>query len=239
MGNVDPKKIAIELAVATILNVLAGAMTFLLTRQIAYALVAVIILESLVIGLLSWQLMRKPKLVGIIDSAATFAEGPSVTEIAKTVATEFVFWGISAKSILSNDEFREIMIRKAKGNCEFKFLLLDPKSRFVADKALEEGDTAEGWKNEIEANILRLRQLRDEHHLNIEIKVYDQFPVFRLIIANSNLMYFGWYSGGLQGIRSPLLIVQNNQGSLYQPARLTFNDLWVRATEPSVITNHH
>jgi len=239
MGNVEPRTIVVELAVAVVLNVLAGIMTFFITRQVVHALVAVIVFETLIIGFLCWRLTRTPKLVGIIDSAPSFAKGPSITEIAQTVATEFVFWGISAKSILSNDEFREIIIKKAKGNCEFKFLLLDPNSPFVADKALEEGDTAEGWKNEIAANILRLRQLRDEHHLNIEIKVYDQFPVFRLIIANSNLMYFGWYSGGLQGIRSPLLIVQNNQGSLYQPARLSFNDLWVRAAEPSVITNHY
>lgn len=232
MDKVEPKKVAIELASAIILNAIAGIVTFLFTQQIVYALVAVITLEAMIIGLLYWQLTRKPNLVGIVDSAPTFAEGPSITTIAQTVATEFIFWGISAKSMLSNDEFRDIMLRKAKGNCEFRFLLLHPQSQFVAKKALEEGDTATGWKNEIDANIFRLKQLRDEHHLNIKVRLYDQFPVFRVIFTNSNRMYFGWYPIGLQGIRSPLLIVQNNQGSLYQPARLNFNDLWTRSENP-------
>jgi len=225
MDNLEPRKLAVELTAATILNITAGVVTFLLTQQIVYALIAVVILEAIAIGLLYWQLKRKPKLVGIIDYARTFAEGPSVVEIAQSVSTEFIFWGISAKSMLSNDEFREVMMKKSKGNCIFKFMLLNPESQFVAKKALEEGDTAIGWKNEIEANLLRLKQLKDEHHLNIEVRLYDQFPVFRVIFSNSNLMYFGWYPIGLQGIRSPLLIVQNNQGALYQPVRLSFNDL--------------
>jgi len=192
MEDLEPRKLAIELAAAITLNIIAGVVTFLLTQQVVYALIAVVIIEAMAIGLLYWQLKRKPKIVGIIDSARTFAAGPSIIEIVQSVSTEFIFWGISAKSMLSNDEFREIMLKKSKGNCVFKFLLLNPQSQFVAKKALEEGDTATGWKNEIEANLFRLKQLRDEHHLNIEVRIYDQFPIFRVIFSNSNLMYFGW-----------------------------------------------
>lgn len=232
METIEPRKLVIELAAAVLLNVVAGVITYFFTRQVTYALVAAIVVEMAVIIAMYVRLKSKPKLVGITDSAPTFAEGPDIVTIAQTVSTEFAFWGISAKSMLSDDRFRDVMVRKAKGNCEFRFMLLNPNSPYVAKKALEEGDTAAGWKNEIEANIMRLKQLRDEHHLNIEVRVYDQFPVFRVIFTNSNKMYFGWYPVGLQGIRSPLLIVENSQGALYQPVRLSFNDLWVRAENP-------
>jgi hypothetical protein len=97
---------------------------------------------------------------------------------------------------------------------------------------MEEGDTVPGWKGEIEASIDRLRLLRDVHKLNIEVRLYDQFPIFRLMFINGSIMYFGWYPIGQQGIRGPLLIVENAQHSLYEPLRMSFNELWTTARNP-------
>jgi hypothetical protein len=232
MNMVESKGIATEVFIAFALNIVAGVFTFFLTQQIVYALIIIALIEAITIAILYLQLKRRPKLVGIVQSFPTFAKGPGLPQIIESVTTEFVFWGISAKSLLSNDEFRELMIKKSKGDCVFKFLLLKPTSPFVAMRALEEGDTAIGWKNEIEANVIRLKELKDEHHLNIEVRLYNRFPVFRTIFVNSNTMYFGWYSIGLPGIRSPLLIIQNGQGTLYHPLRLIFNEIWSSGEEP-------
>jgi hypothetical protein len=228
----EPKKIVIELGIAFLVNIAAGVIVFFSTKQLTLALITIVSVEAIIIVVMYFYFIHKHEIVGITDFAPTFAEGPSIATIVQSVTTEFAFWGISSKSLLNSDEFREIVIRKAKGDCVFKFLILDPNSPNVEKKAIEEGDTATGWKNEIEANIMRLKQLRDEHHLNIQVRLYYQFPVLRVIFVNSNLMYFGWYPLGLQGIRSPLLIVRNEQDTLYQPIRLSFNNLWDRSKNP-------
>jgi hypothetical protein len=218
-----------DVVLAFSVNVVAGLAVFLLTKSALYALCVLVLFQSVAILVLWTRLRRQGSELGIASSAPSSPEGAGFVLLTDRVTNGFAFWGISAKSLLSNDTFNGLMIRKARGSCVFRFLILSPTSRHVALKAVEEGDSPEGWKNEIEANIIRLRSFREEHHVNIEVRVYDQAPTFRGLFINSDMLYLGWYPPGAQGRHSPFLHLRNSEASLYHPIRSEFEDLWARS----------
>lgn len=222
-----------SMAAGIAVNLGAGFAIYFLTESILSAALSVALIELVLIAVLWRQLEGRPRVPGVQQYAGSSPVGSDLLAIAESVASEFVFWGISAKTIIHSDDFRNVIIQKARGNTRFRFLILDPDSDCVALRAAEEGDTATGWKREIEANIDRLLQMRDQLGLNIDIRLFDAWPVFRLIFVNDHTLYFGWYPHASQGIHSPLVVTanMNSRPSLYDPIRRLFNDFWNHGKE--------
>jgi Domain of unknown function (DUF5919) len=218
-----------DIAVAFAVNIVAGAVLLVATRNLTYALTAIVLIQFGLMLFLGTPLWRRKVALGIVSTTSSSPEGSELARLAEGVTAEFAFWGISAKSLLSNDSFNRLMIQKARGTCVFRFLLISPTSEHLVRKAVEEGDAPEAWQKEIEANLVRLARFRDEHHLNLEVRAYDQRPTFRCVFVNSDLAYLGWYPPGAQGRNSPFLVIRNSHTSLYHPVRAEFESLWSRA----------
>lgn len=215
-----------SVAVGFGLNIVAGLAVFFVTKSAISTLATIAVTELLLVLFMARALLVHPRIPGITQYSRSSPVGGDLLAIGDMVTTEFVFWGISAKTVIHSDDFRRIIIERARGSTTFRFLILHPTSPHLAVKALEEGDTATGWRREIEANIDRLREMRDEHHLNIEVRTYDAWPIFRLMFINSSTLYFGWYPRGSQGVHSPLIVVRNDRISIYHPIRLLFEQVW-------------
>lgn len=210
---------------AVVINFIAGLLVYFITTNLIYALITIGTLELLIIIALLLRAQKCKSIIGVRKSFRSFDEAPKPLEMIHEVTSEFRFMGISAKTLLIDEAFDREMIQKARGSCHFKFLLLNPQSKYVKEKAIEEGDTPIGWKNEIEASIERLHTLRDQHHLNLEIRLFDSYPIFRIILVNS-IMYFSWYPSGRRGSTSPMQISENINQSMYEPFSNYFNKLW-------------
>jgi len=225
------KPIVSTIIVGLALNIAAGVVSFYLTKDSTTTFATVAITELLVILEVSRRLLTRPHVPGVLRYRSTPPIGGELLDIAQSVTSEFLFWGISAKTIIHSDDFRQILVMKSRGKRRFRFLILDPESEHVIKRAAEEGDTPHGWQREIEANIDRLQQLRTQHGLNIEVRLYDAAPVFRLIFIDSNMMYLGWYPMESQGVHSPLLVVTNGANSIYGPVRTLFEETWLTSKE--------
>jgi len=226
--NIDRATLS-AIGLGLFLNVAAGIFSFYLTKDATATFVTLAVTELVLILELIRRLLTRPHVPGVAKYRAAAPVGGELVEIVSSVSTEFVFWGISAKTVIHNDDFRRVLIEKAR-SAPFRFLILSPDSAHVALRAAEEGDTAMGWKREIEANIDRLQVLRNQYGLNLEIGLFDSAPVFRLILLNSNLLYLGWYPRSSQGFHSPLIVASNEAYSLYVPIRASFEDAWARST---------
>jgi hypothetical protein len=133
---------------------------------------------------------------------------------------------------MTNYDFRDQMTKKARGGCKFRIMVLNPEYARIGEKAHEEGDTAEMWIADIQTTTMKVRQLREQHQLNIELRYYDHFPILRGMFVNDHKLYFGWYGIGRQGVRSTLLVLENKPGSFYLPLKRLFEELWENAIDP-------
>lgn len=226
MENLNAKYLVSNLLLGLALNIIAGVITFYVTQQIVYALALIIFIETIVIVLTLIKLSQTSNIVGIEGWKPTFIEGPSPLEMAQPATCEFVFWGISAKTLTADADFKKLMKERAKSLCKFRILILDPDYENIGQKAEEEGETAKQWIMEIKATKEFIKKLRDEDHPNIELRYYDQFPVFRSFFIDKRKMYFGWYGTGIPGSHSPLIIAKNEPRSLYTPIRMKFEETW-------------
>jgi uncharacterized protein DUF5919 len=209
-----------------LINLVAGILIFVFATNITNAFILLSIIEFLVIVYLLFRNYKEHIIPGVKKFSEKFENGYDVTEILEDVSSSFDFIGISARTMLINEIFIEKLLKKAKGKNKFRFLLLNPDCNNVDIKSSEEGDIKSSWENEINASIERLKSLKKEHKLNIEIRLYESYPIFRQIILNNTLMYFSWYPTGQRGTSSPVMCFDDSKKSIYQPLKANFEEIW-------------
>lgn len=219
------------IGLAFIINIAAGIALFALTTRLDLALAVVVVLQFVLIGYLLLGKRGQLTRLGIAQVYKDVDSGPRPAELVDEVTTSFLFVGISAKSLLISEGFVTSMIQKARGSCTFRFLILHPNSEFVAHKALEEGDTADSWRHEIQASIDRLLELKTRHDLSVSVRVIDARPTVRAILLNGTEMLVSWYPVGHRGTWSRLLRVQSKPGSIFELFFAQAETAWSAGTE--------
>ncbi|MDR1985061.1 MAG: DUF5919 domain-containing protein [Prevotellaceae bacterium] len=137
--------------------------------------------------------------------------------------------GISLKSIFNNEDIDSLIGNKcdANKNFKFKFLVLNPDSKYLEEKAKEEGGNPDEWKLDIQKTIIHLKRLKNINTSNIEIKMYDSLPIWRCIFMDNKCTYVSFYVYGSNGKKSPEFIISDTSNyNLYLPLRKTFDELW-------------
>jgi hypothetical protein len=213
------------------MNIIAGVLIFILVSNITNAFILLSITEFLIIIYLIFRNYTEHVIPGFKKYSGKFEDGYKVSDILDNVSFSFDFVGISARTMLIEELFIEKLIKSAKGKNKFRFLLLNPNCENVEIKSNEEGDTKSSWENEINASIERLKSLKKEHKLNIEIRLYNSYPIFRQVILNNSIMYFSWYPTGQRGSSSPVMCFDDSKKSIYQPLKANYEELWKSSIE--------
>lgn len=154
---------------------------------------------------------------------------PKISEYNVTTNGDFYFLGISAKRIINNLEIQNKLIQIArKNNHSVKFLLLNPKSTFISEAAARENTSKEIWQSEITSVVAKIKELKEKHSLNIEVKYYSFMPIWRLVMMNGNLMYLTYFTDNREGIESPLieLVDEADGDNIYRAYRDMFYGIW-------------
>jgi hypothetical protein len=151
---------------------------------------------------------------------------PMLTQYLNEVENSFYFWGISAKRTTSTPELQQKLIEIGRKNGDIRFLLFNPKGPELKCKAEDEGDDWRSWEKEISATIQRLKSIAKNNGIDIKIRVFDEFPVWRMTILDCKRIYLQYFLSGKQGPQSPLFVIDGKLDSLFWPFFLEFKKVW-------------
>lgn len=154
--------------------------------------------------------------------------GVSEYDIASQVKREFKFCTISGRSIYTGS-FEELLKEKAKDSCNFYFLFFDPDSEFFEGKMLSEGSEVNNSKEKIKTATRSLCELKNTYKLNIHVRWYKDYPIWRFIIADQEKAYVGFYPPSKKGYMGPWVVFKDIEGSFFHPFSKYFDTLWGKA----------
>lgn len=158
------------------------------------------------------------------------APGESVeTALCRAAKHSVKFMTVAGKSI-SNTRVQNILKSKPR-DFDMKLLLFDWNSpQFVAKMRDEGRRTAADVENNRESatdvaeRFLRLARLCPIH---FEIKLYSQYPVWRLLIADIDRAYTGYYLPEKRGYEGPMVLFESSdETGLFYPVNRYFDFLW-------------
>lgn len=151
---------------------------------------------------------------------------PQLRDVISTSEHSIYFWGISAKRTTSTPELKKKLIEIGRKGGDIRFLLFNPESPHFKRKAEDEGDNYISWDQEINATIQRLKAIAKKHKINIKIKLYDHFPVWRAIITDKKIIYLNYFQTGKQGPQSPSIQLYDKTDSIFNPLYTNFMETW-------------
>lgn len=163
---------------------------------------------------------------GLIAINSSDSTKIGIVEVVPQLRHSFSFWGISAKRTISSLPFRTLLNEIQKTNIKIRFLLFDPNSENVERKAKDESDSPEAWKRDISATIERIKELINKYPNNIELHIYSEFPIWRIMFIDESSAIVHYFPSGKQGPESPQLIVDKRENSLFEPLFKEFNEIW-------------
>ncbi|MCP5108182.1 MAG: DUF4062 domain-containing protein [bacterium] len=142
------------------------------------------------------------------------------------------FMTISGRSVSSGDVEEAL---KTKGiDFRFKLLLFDWNSPHFEKKMRDE---RRGSQSEIDraaekaCNVAKdFLKMGEAFEIDLEVRLYSEYPVWRLMIIDNETAYIGYYPKGKRGYEGPMFIHPlNEDGSLFYPVNQYFDKLWVQS----------
>jgi hypothetical protein len=107
--------------------------------------------------------------------------------------------------------------KAAEKDCLFQILLLDPNAGEIVERhAREEGMDPNALKFRLHQSIAQLGSLALRCGGNLEVWLYRELPVFRLVLINDEVAYVSFYGGkGLKGVQTPQLVFSRTSQSFF------------------------
>ncbi len=154
------------------------------------------------------------------------------TAIYRSAELNVKFMTISGRSIYSGN-FEEILTSKS-ADFTMNLLLFDWNSPELPDK----------MRDERRANDVMIEMAREKANsiarqflvfaeglkLNLQIKLYSDYPVWRLLIADNSKAFLGYYPTGMRGYEGPMFVFQAvDNATLFQPVKHYFNTVWTKS----------
>lgn len=221
------REVLLAVAAMVIASVVGATIGILTADRGLSIMTGLVLLLVLLLALVYLVFSREKKSVGIRKIFQRFDDAPSTPELLRKAKTHFSFLGISARSFFEFDELEDILKKKAREGCKFRFLLLDPTSEFLILKAKDENDDPVAWRNDISAGIKRLESVKERLGSdNLDVRTYSAFPIWRGIFIDNALAYVSYYPHGHRGKRSPIISLSKEDISLYDPFFDYFEELW-------------
>lgn len=118
---------------------------------------------------------------------------------------------------------------KKNETINFKILILNPNSDFLKIRAEEMGDDYVTVKKQHKFALENAIQLKNKYK-NIEIRLYDMLPVWR-IVQLDDTMYVSYYLKGNYGADTSMYKLIKSNETLYQAFERYFGYIWDYASE--------
>ncbi len=156
----------------------------------------------------------------------------------KKASNNVRFMTISGRSVFSND-VEEALKSKNMGSFRFELLLFDWNSPFFAtkmnDERRESGVEIEMAKKKACAIAENFLSMGKSFGIDLEIRLYTQYPVWRCMIIDNETAFLGYYPTGKRGYEGPMHVYKKDEeGSLFYPVNQYFEKLW-EVSGPSLV----
>lgn len=146
------------------------------------------------------------------------------------------FLGIGAgKLTAAGDAFTAAIDRCHRENRPIRFLLSSPRNSRLITIARQANRPKTEYQEAVRSSLRVLKHLKEQRGKNIEVRLYDDLPVFRLMFVNGELCLASHYvMGEGDGSQLPDVYLRRQAGdrdvnSIYHGFRLYFDQLWERA----------
>lgn len=155
--------------------------------------------------------------------------------VYRTAQHSIKYLTISGRSIYSGN-IEEILSQKP-ATFNMKLLLFDWNSPQLPAKMRDERrnsdvliELARQKANSIARQFLFFAQ---SLQLNLEIKLYREYPFWRILIADNVKAYMGYYPKNKRGYEGPMFVFDADDNStLFHPVNYYFDRLWAQAGNP-------
>ncbi|MFZ3060771.1 MAG: hypothetical protein WA102_13675 [Candidatus Methanoperedens sp.] len=139
--------------------------------------------------------------------------------------------GSSLRTIWADNKSFRAKLAEVGKNTKIQILLLNPESKYVKERADMEGIAEETYKGQIVLSINAFKKFKEKEKIpNMELYLYDEFPVWNMIIIDHNFAKISYFPIGKDGSKAPYYVF-NGQGEYnpIEPFMIYFNKLAQRS----------
>jgi hypothetical protein len=144
------------------------------------------------------------------------------------------FMTISGRSIFSGDV--EEALQSSNDNFSLQILLYDWRATDFEVKMRDERRTTEP---EIERARRKAKEIAREfcdlgqqHTLNLQVRLYKDYPIWRMLIVDNKIAYVGYYPPNKRGYEGPMFVFRkDDKESLFYPMNQYFDWVWNKSDE--------
>jgi hypothetical protein len=223
-----------EIIASTIVEVIIIRIGLINNMELKDIIILCIFVVLFFIGLLYIMYIKFHKTVGI-KKYLTKRKKLNLKKIINSAKDSIDFLGISGKSLFDISNMQNILRDKKSKGIKFRFLLLDPESVHLQEKAKEEkiSGNANHWKSHINESCTKLL---DSGMKTNEIKYYNSKPIWNILRVD-NRIFLSYYGYGSPGKEFPVIEIEDNinRSTLYTPIKNQFEYLWEKEVEKDKI----
>jgi hypothetical protein len=232
----NPRYDKYRLAVSTVLFVILSSLCRIYLPQgwVVFSIIILIVLSCIIFFLFDefWSL-------GVVGADRHTKSGVDYRVALSICTSSLDFLGIGAGKLRSvQDEFEKAIDRCSRPDRPIRFLLCRPDSEELRRIAQSARKPEDEFKKGVLESLRVLAKLRNERAKNIEVRLYREFPVFRLMFINDEICLASHYilGKGGDGSEAPQLhLVKTSEArdveSLYYGFHLYFDSIWDSSEE--------
>jgi hypothetical protein len=171
--------------------------------------------------------------IRFVHAKWTGREAPEVRMI-KECSSTFAFMTITGRTSLHRADIEAaIKERGVTRRCNFRFLLLHPLSRHLVPFCESEGSSIEQTRDKIITTTKSLLRLASENALDVEVRWYDEYPIWRIAALDDVVVHVGYYQRGRKGYEGPRMVCpRSRRGGLYVPFVYALERAWADGIDP-------
>jgi hypothetical protein len=168
----------------------------------------------------------------------------SVVKSLEKSNKSFYFLGVSAKTTAAEKAIGDRLVELSQdGSFEIKFLLMNPnadeniRARALDEKEITENHANAAWKSDMDGAINRLKDLAKKNQLSIQIRLYDEYPLWRMFVIDREVVYLNYALTGKRLNASPLVKLKSQKDSLANTFIQHFDLLWEKSEPVDMNSN--
>jgi hypothetical protein len=192
-------------------------------------------------AIVGWLVLRELSSfwqIGIIGVDRTARQGIPYKTTLDMCTNSLDFLGIGAHKLTSErDAFLAAVKRCNRPARAVRFLLCNPDHPQLQQAERQAGAPARAYQERVTQSLRVLAHARTELAMNVEVRFYHEVPLFRLMLIDDALCIASHYVlGEGDGSQLPQLYVRRSllgrrdNGFLYYPLKLYFDQLWSEST---------